>query len=106
MTRRALRIIVLRRRVQQRYPRRKDVQGAKQLVFETVRPLITSRLAHSQKPLGSQTSTSALVRSLPTSTKTSPWNSCRLTDPPTASYIASVTPPLLLRRRGRMKDEG
>lgn len=35
------RVIVLRRRAQQRYPRRKDVRGAKQLVLETVRPLIT-----------------------------------------------------------------
>lgn len=34
----------------------------------------SSRLAHSQNPAGSQTSTLARVRSLPTNTKTSPWN--------------------------------
>jgi hypothetical protein len=35
------RVIVLRRRTQQRYPRRKDVRGAKQQVLDTVLPLIT-----------------------------------------------------------------
>jgi hypothetical protein len=35
------RVVVLRRQGRQRYPRRKDVRGIKQLVLDTVQPLIT-----------------------------------------------------------------
>jgi hypothetical protein len=35
------RVIVLRRRIRQRYPRRKDLRGARQQVLDTVLPLIT-----------------------------------------------------------------